>query len=152
MVPPRTSTDAVGVSLSELTARLRRNSRRVTAPREALLRVLRQQRRPMTVKELHGALADRDCDLATVYRSLRVLAETRIVKRCDFGDGAARFELIEADGHGHHHHLVCTRCADIVELDHCRLPNLDRTIGAAHGFKQVEHRLEFFGLCPGCQG
>ena len=40
-----------------------------------------------------------------------------MVKRFDFGDGVARFELVTCDEHAHHHHLVCTCCADIVEID-----------------------------------
>jgi len=51
------------------------------------------------------------CDLATVYRSLRLLEQMGMVKRFDFGDGTARFELLEEGDDGHHHHLVWTRCA-----------------------------------------
>jgi Fur family ferric uptake transcriptional regulator len=139
--------------LGDLTARLRRNSRKVTAPRQALLEILRRHRRPLTIKELHGALSAIDCDLATVYRSLRLLEEIGIVKRLDFGEGAARFEFIEDEAQAHHHHLICTRCTEIVKLDECCLPDFnDARVGTAHGFKNVSHRLEFFGLCPNCQG
>ena len=52
------------------------------------------------------------CDLATIYRSMHLLEKMGMVKRFDFGDGAARFELIGEDDDGHHHHLVCTRCSE----------------------------------------
>ena len=73
----------------------------------------------MTTKEIFEALSKNECDLATVYRSMRLLEDMGMVKRFDFGDGTARFELLEEGDDGHHHHLVCTRCAEIVELDEC---------------------------------
>jgi Fur family ferric uptake transcriptional regulator len=74
-----------------------------------------------------------------------------MVKRFDFGDGAARFELIGEGDDGHHHHLICTRCMKVVEIEECALGKIDSRIAAANGFTAVTHRLEFFGLCPQCQ-
>ena len=56
----------------------------------------------MTNKEIHAALADGGCDLATIYRSMHLLTEMGMVKRFDFGDGVARFELVTCDEHAHH--------------------------------------------------
>ena len=75
-----------------------------------------------------------------------------MVKRFDFGDGVARFELVREGDDGHHHHLVCTRCAGIVEIEDCSLTELEARIAVRNGFKSVTHRLEFFGICPSCQG
>ena len=138
--------------LPHLTERLRRKSRKVTGPRQALLEVLRRQAHPMTSKEIFDSLPKDLCDLATVYRSLRLLEQMGMVKRFDFGDGTARFELLEEGDDGHHHHLVCTRCAEIIELDECSMTESEERIAARNGFKSVTHKLEFFGICPACQG
>ena len=66
-------------------------------------------------------------------------------------DGVARFELLTGDAHAHHHHLICSCCADIVEIDDCFATELEARVAAAHGFKTVTHKLEFFGVCPDCQ-
>jgi Fur family ferric uptake transcriptional regulator len=137
--------------LPELADKLRRKSRKVTIPRQAILRILRLRRSPMTIKEVHKALAPDDCDLATVYRSMHLLERMGIVKRFDLGGGAARFELLGEGDDGHHHHLMCTRCSDIVELDECFSEDLQRKIAATSGYAKVTHRLEFFGICPRCQ-
>lgn len=106
----------------------------------------------MTVQEVRKALGSSRCDLATVYRSVGMLVELKLVQRFDFGDGVARFELIGEHGHGHHHHhLVCQRCTRIVEIEDCFPEELERSIAERNGFKAVTHRLEFFGLCPDCQ-
>ena len=105
----------------------------------------------MSNKEIFAALPKGLCDLATVYRSLHLLEEMEMVKRFDLGDGVARFELLEEGDDGHHHHLVCTRCAGIVEIEECFMPELERQIGIRNGFRGVTHKLEFFGICPSCQ-
>jgi Fur family ferric uptake transcriptional regulator len=155
-----THTDAHGcgrhrapVALADLEGHLRRRSRRVTGPRQAILRVLRDQARPLTAREILAGLADGPCDLATVYRSLHMLCGLGLVCRLHFGDGACRFELADnpADGGHHHHHLICTRCAAVTELDSCAIEAMEQRVAEASGFKGVTHRLEFFGVCPGCQ-
>jgi Fur family ferric uptake transcriptional regulator len=138
-------------SLSDLTERLRQRARRVTAPRQAILERLRHQDHPLSCREVFGGLPRGSCDLATVYRSLRLLEGLQLVKRFDLGDGLARFELIRPGDTGHHHHLVCTGCAQVVELDECFPTELERRIAARNGYKAITHKLEFFGLCPECQ-
>lgn len=138
-------------ALPELTEKLRRRARRITAPRQAILDVLGQRRAPLTIREIFDALPPGDCDLATIYRSMHLLEGMGMVKRFEFGDGGSRFELLAEGDDGHHHHLVCTRCSDIVELDECFPHELQERIAARSGFKAVTHRLEFFGVCPRCQ-
>jgi Fur family ferric uptake transcriptional regulator len=137
--------------LSDLTDRLRRRARRVTAPRQAILELLRGQDHPLSCRAVFGGLPSGSCDLATVYRSLRMLESLQLVKRFDLGDGLARFELVRPGDDGHHHHLVCTGCSQVVELDECFPTELERRIAARNGYKAVTHKLEFFGVCPECQ-
>src|ERR1700722_14335694 len=137
--------------LPELTEQLRRKSRRVTGPRQAILEILRRHPHPMSSKEIFGALPKGEGDLATVYRSLHLLEEMRMVKRYDLGDSVARFELLAEGDDGHHHHLVCTRCSTVVEIDECFTQELEERIAEHNGFKAITHKLEFFGVCPQCQ-
>ena len=137
--------------LPQLKDQLRRHARKITGPRQAILEVLRHHPHPMSNKEIRAALPGKDCDLATVYRSMHMLENMKMVKRFDLGDGVARYELLKEGDDGHHHHLVCTRCARVVEIDECFTRELEVKIAARHGFKAVSHKLEFFGLCPRCQ-
>jgi Fur family ferric uptake transcriptional regulator len=137
--------------LPKLAERLRHDSRKVTGPRQAIFEVLGRKRHPLSARAILEALEGYDCDLATIYRSLHLLEGLRMVKRFDLGDGVARFELLKEGDDGHHHHLVCTRCAGVVEVDECFSADLERKIAAESGFKAVTHKLEFFGICPSCQ-
>ncbi len=137
--------------LGELTGRLREHARKITGPRQAILDVLRRHPHPLTNKEIHAALPKGDCDLATIYRSMHLLEELGVVQRFDFGDGVARFELVGAHKDIHHHHLICVRCSDVVELEECFPREVEERIARRNGFKAVTHKLEFFGICPDCQ-
>jgi Fur family transcriptional regulator, ferric uptake regulator len=137
--------------LPALTQKLRRRDRKVTGPRQAILDVLRRHRRPLSIKDIAAALPPGDCDLATIYRSMHLLESMHMVKRFEFGDGLARFELLAEGDDGHHHHLVCTNCSGVVEIEECFPKALEKSIAERNGFKAVTHKLEFFGLCPRCQ-
>jgi len=131
--------------------RLRQESCKLTGPRRAVLQVLGEQARPLTSREIFRQLPPGAGDLATVYRSLGLLERLGMVKRFHFGDGVARFALLEERHHGHQHHLVCTRCSNMVEIGDCIVRELEERIAARSKFKAVTHRLEFFGVCPACQ-
>lgn len=134
-----------------LTTRLRREDRKITGPRAAILEILHQHRHPLTNKEIFAELPKGQCDLATIYRAIQMLEKLGMVKRFDFGDGTARFELVAEGDDGHHHHLICTQCAQVVEIEECFPAEIERRIAHQNGFRAVTHRLEFFGVCPDCQ-
>ncbi len=136
--------------MSELEGRLRGSAHKLTGPRLAILELMRQHPHPLTNKEIHAALPEGCCDLATIYRSLHMLVKMDMVKRFDFGDGVARFELVTGERE-HHHHLVCMECHRVVEVDECFVSELESAMARRHGFKAVSHKLEFFGICPACQ-
>jgi Fur family ferric uptake transcriptional regulator len=137
--------------MSALTGRLRQQARKITGPRAAILEILRRHPHPLTNREIFAAMSGGQCNLATIYRAMHLLEEMGMVKRFDFGDGTARFELVGEGDDGHHHHLVCTRCAEVVEIEECFPGAIESRIAATNGFKSVTHKLEFFGLCPECQ-
>jgi Fur family ferric uptake transcriptional regulator len=130
---------------------LRRGALKLTEQRLDVLEVLSRNQHPLSIKELHGALKGSDCDLVTVYRCLNALERAGIAKRYDLGDGVARFELLCEGDDGHHHHLVCTECSEVVEIEDCCMLAHEEEIARRNGFKRVTHRLEFFVVCPACQ-
>lgn len=131
--------------------RLRREACKITGPRRAILQVLEKEARPLTNKEIFQALPKGHCDLATVYRSVQMLERLGLVKRFHFGEGAARFALMEEGCDAHRHHLVCTSCNRIEEIGECIVRELEERVVSRSNFKAVTHRLEFFGICPACQ-
>jgi len=88
--------------------------------------------------------------IATVYRTLELLEEIDVLKKVDFGDGRARYEVRDEDNE-HHHHLVCQRCGKITEFEDDLLVKLETAIYRKTGFRITEHVAKFYGVCAECQ-
>ena len=127
---------------------LREHGQRVTGARKAVLELLVAEHGPFTTEEIHARLAEGECDLVTVYRTVASLEEIDVVRRCDFGDGVYRYEFNHADHH--HHHIICRQCRSVAVLDVCVADALER-MARQLGYTQVTHALEVFGICPACQ-
>jgi Fur family transcriptional regulator, ferric uptake regulator len=123
---------------------------RPTRQRVRVLDELMSERDDVTAQQLHDRLRSRGekLGLATVYRTLGLLAEAGVIDALSHRPGELCYRLC---GPGHHHHLVCSSCHRVVELADCELdPWLER-ISEAHGFVTTGHRLEVSGLCAACR-
>ncbi|PWU10748.1 MAG: hypothetical protein C5B47_01750 [Verrucomicrobia bacterium] len=127
---------------------LKETGLKATEPRLAILIALSENHGPFTADEVHKLINKRVCDQATVYRTLTRLVEVGLLRRCEFGDGIARFETAES-GH-HHHHVVCNQCKRVEVIDDEEIEEIDR-FARKRGFSDVSHILEFFGTCPQCR-
>jgi Fur family ferric uptake transcriptional regulator len=137
-------------SLEQLYERLRSHQLKLTPPRKLILAALFNQHGPFSAEDLFSRFTKKNCDLATVYRTLSSLEEAKIIRRCEFGDGVARYELSDPD-HAHHHHLICNQCKKIEVIDLSTIEDSIDRAAKKTGFKHVSHILEFFGICPDCQ-
>ncbi len=129
---------------------LQKKNLRITKPRKAILCILRQNHGPFSAEEIHQKLENTsNCDLATVYRCLKKFTDKDLIKKCHFGDGCIRYEYKELSTH-HHHHILCRQCQRIEPIEYCFLAEMERML-TDKGYKNVEHSLEFFGVCQDCQ-
>ncbi|MBF4561703.1 transcriptional repressor [Microbacterium sp. VKM Ac-2870] len=83
----------------------------------------------------------------SVYNALGDFAEAGIVRRIEPAGRPMLYELRVQDNH---HHLVCTSCGTVVDVD-C-------AVGAApclepsdtHGFTLTTAEVTYWGICPSC--
>lgn len=92
--------------------------------------------------------ADPTISKATVYRTLTLLKDSKILEEQDFGGGRKLYE--RALGHRHHDHLICIRCSKIIEFENDPIEKLQDAEAAKHKFKVVYHSLKLFGFCKDC--
>ena len=86
---------------------------------------------------------------ATVYRTLKMLAESGIAHERHFDDGFARYEL--ANAKSHHDHLICTGCGRIVEFEEPEIEKLQLVVAERYHFNVTHHRHELYGVCEDCR-
>jgi Fur family transcriptional regulator, ferric uptake regulator len=103
-----------------------------------------------SAQELHELLrAQGDpVGLTTVYRHLQVLVDTGEVDVLHPGPGEAVYRRCATDAH--HHHLVCRRCGHSVEIDGPEVEAWLSKVVKKHGFREVTHSVELYGLCGSC--
>jgi Fe2+ or Zn2+ uptake regulation protein len=134
---------------SESTDRLRAAGLRVTAPRLAVLDAL--DGLPHASADTvfaRVALGLPGTSLQAVYGVLAALAGAGLVRRIEPAGSAALYELRTGDNH---HHVVCTVCGSIADVDcvvghaPCLTPSNDS------GFTVQTAEVTFWGLCPACR-
>ncbi|MBU1292590.1 transcriptional repressor [Patescibacteria group bacterium] len=119
---------------------------RATTQRVALLKELLEQAHPLSVEKLTQGMGNA-LDTATVYRTLDTFEEKGLVRKVELAQGRALYEHAGE----HHHHIVCTECGVIQDVDVCLPKSVQGTVQRASGFANVnEHALEFFGVCKKC--
>ncbi|TCK21238.1 Fur family transcriptional regulator [Pseudonocardia endophytica] len=103
-----------------------------------------------SAQELHEELrrTGEGIGLTTVYRTLQTLADGGEVDVLRTAAGEAVYRRCETAEH--HHHLVCRRCGAAVEIEGPTVESWTEKVAAEHGFTEVGHTLEIFGLCRTC--
>ena len=87
--------------------------------------------------------------VATVYRTMKLLAECGLAVPRQFDGEQVRYE--PATGRPHHDHLICTACGEIVEFANERIEALQARVAERHGFQVETHKLELYGRCARCR-
>jgi Fur family ferric uptake transcriptional regulator len=122
---------------------------RSTRQRQAVLAALDEATSFCTAQELHDVLRHRGekVGLATVYRSLQMMADAEEVDviRSDAGEAAYR-----RCSSKHHHHLVCRLCGRAVEVSGPAVEAWADRVAGQHGFSEVSHTVELSGVCQAC--
>jgi Fur family ferric uptake transcriptional regulator len=85
--------------------------------------------------------------LTTVYRALQSLLDDKVVDTLRRDDGEAIYRLC---GENHHHHLVCKSCGTTIEIQANAIEKWAQQMANDHGFREVGHTAEIFGICKKC--
>lgn len=123
--------------------------RRPTRQRSAVLALLDDLTGFRSAQDLHAMLRSRGqgVGLATVYRIMQTLVDSGEVDLLRGDDGEVVYRRCSTD---HHHHLVCRRCGRTVEVAAPPVERWAARIATEHGFVDVEHQIEVFGVCAVC--
>ncbi|KWX22268.1 MULTISPECIES: Fur family transcriptional regulator [Mycolicibacterium] len=124
---------------------------RSTRQRAAIADLLNETDGFRSAQELHDELRRRGqgIGLTTVYRTLQAMATAGVVDtlRTDTGESVYR----RCSEH-HHHHLVCRACGSTVEVSGPDVETWAADVAREHGFSDVSHTIEIFGVCGECVG
>lgn len=101
---------------------------------ESILRVLKATHPGLSVQSVHNMLRD--------------LSDAGLLRRIEPAGSAARYERRTGDNH---HHLVCTACGTITDVD-CTVGDAPcLTPSDAAGYAMTSAEVTFWGVCASCQ-
>ncbi|MFC0233105.1 Fur family transcriptional regulator [Vagococcus entomophilus] len=144
----------IQVMLTKIRKQLHDSGYKLTPQREAtVLVLLENEKEHLSAEEVYMFVKqkNRDIGLATVYRTLEMLTDLKIVDKISFNDGLSRYDLRKEGAKHFHHHLLCLECGAIEEVEEDLLGEVENTVELKYHFLVKDHRLTFHGICEKCQ-
>lgn len=127
---------------------------KLTTQRDRVLSVLQDNAsQHMTVEEIYNKVKEQcpDIGLATVYRTIQLLHDLKMIEKLNLNDGCIRYEMGKFDeAHHHHHHLICENCGRVYEVEDDLLESIEEIVSQKYNFKINNHVVKFYGICGEC--
>lgn len=130
----------------EAFSKLKAEGLRLTETRKNLVKAILSLKGHWTIQELEPMIHKQfeDIGIATIYRTVHLLAQLKFLSETKVGGGAARYEVSPYE---HHDHLTCKQCDEIFEFENDQIEELQKQMAAKLGFELVDHRMELYGDC-----
>lgn len=118
--------------------------------RNLILDAFLDLQRPTHIDELYLVLRSRHANVghATVYRALKLFAESGLAREIHFGDGITRYE--PARQGQRNDYLVCSDCGTATEFDNSTVEQRQAEIARSLGFMIESLKIELRGVCSRC--
>ena len=115
----------------------------LTSQRRLITRVISEARGHPDFAEFYRRVVERNprVSRATVYKTLKLLANEGIIECHAFRDGRLRYERISGE---HHDHLIDLKTGKVCDFSDSRIERLQEHIARQLGYKLVDHRLELY--------
>ncbi len=141
-------------TMETLKVRLKESGLKITPQRRAIINILLDNgNRHLSSEEIYDLVRENcpEIGLATVYRTMQLLDDIGVISKLNLDDGCIRYELDlnKSDSHNHHH-LICKKCGDIIEVEDDLMDNVEKEIQTTYKFKILDHDIKFYGLCENC--
>lgn len=130
--------------------RLAAAGERVTRQRLLVANALAADGRQLTAEQLYARLRRQEPGIgrATVFRTLETLVEAGVARRLELeGHVYAYVACLPA----HHHHVACTICGRVEDVDEAYIKPIADRLAADLGFEIDDARLDFYGRCATCR-
>lgn len=130
---------------------LREQGLRYTPQRSLVFNILLEAEEHLSAEKVWKRASEKDesINLATIYRTLKVLSELGLVKHIHLEEGSecSYYELVEGS---EHFHFNCIACGEIIEFESERIFQARDELEARFGVKVIHSRITFEGLCSNC--
>ena len=133
----------------ELIDKLSKTGCRLTPQRVMVIKILSHSQTHPSVEEIYQLVRAEFpmTSLGTVYKTVELLREMGEILELGFAHHSSRYDGTNPVPHPH---LICIKCETIVDPELNMLDNLAAELSNRTGYQIVQHRLDFYGICPDC--
>ena len=124
---------------------------KLTPHRELILENFIGNEGHRSIEDIYRVVRDLDPRIGytTVYRTMKLLADSGLAREIDLADGITRYEHLY--NHQHHDHMICMQCGSSIEFYDAEIEAVQDAASGQLGFKVADHRLQIYGLCKNCR-
>jgi Fur family ferric uptake transcriptional regulator len=133
-----------------MTDELSHQGYRMTPQRIMIVEAIENSDNHISAEDIHTQVVVKypNVNVSTVYRTLELLEQLGLVTKTEMGVGRIMYHPLEK---GHHHHLVCRACGNVIDLDESALNPLKESILRDYQFTAELRHLGILGLCTKCK-
>lgn len=130
--------------------RLAAAGERVTRQRLLVAERLAAVGRQLSAEQLYRRLrrVEPTIGRATVFRALETLVDAGVARRLELEGHVYAYVACPPE---HHHHLACTTCGRVEDIDEAYVRPIAQRLAAERGFEIDDARLDFYGRCARCR-
>ncbi|HET9098727.1 MAG TPA: Fur family transcriptional regulator [Candidatus Saccharimonadales bacterium] len=133
-------------NLTKLSQLLKLGGSRLTVPRKLVLEALSEEE-PISMHALIQKIGNK-ADRASIYRTVKLYEDLGIIQRINYG---WKYKLELTDKFNvHHHHMSCTKCGKVIEINENSIENFISRTAGENGFVTISHQIEIQGYCSTC--
>lgn len=130
--------------------RLRAAGYKLTNARLTVLHIIEDAGGHLTSAEILEQVNGIDSSIgrASVFRTLDLLTRLALIRPTYIASSITPTYVLLPGGH--HHHIICTNCSQVIEFDDCGLEKMTADLETRLNVQLTGHLLEFYGLCENC--
>jgi len=139
-LPPR-----INLNMEQLERLCIGSGYRMTGPRRLIAEVLERSDDHPDVEEIHrrAKAYDPRISAATIYRTVKLFEDLKLIVRHRFGDGPARYELAQPEAHDH---LIDVESGRVIEFRDTRIDAIQSRLAEELGYEILSYKLEIFAI------
>ena len=117
---------------------------KMTDQRKVIVKVLAESEDHPDVESIfrRASKIDKRISIATVYRTIRLFDENKIIEKHEFKGFSSRYETVRED----HHHLIDVNSGKVKEFRNTLVDAMQKQVAKEMGYKLIDYRLELYAI------
>lgn len=135
--------------MEKLTAAFKKEKLKLTPQRIAIYEMLKSTKAHPSAESIYDSIKDQypTMSLATVYKTLKTLAQIGLIQEINVGEGNFRYDANALP----HPHIMCINCGRVDDIDGADLGFINDYAKNYTDYNILSSKVYFYGVCPNCK-